>query len=110
MPEPISIIVGASQLVAPALNGLANLTKALKEPGGKRKIEELRQEFATTFDGIKQALEALQAELSRQQREQEQLRREIEYLKLPFWKRWFTQRPVPFATPDRALQVRSTKL
>lgn len=102
MPEPItlSIVTAATAAAGPALNGLAALTMALKEPGGKRKVEEMRKEFADSLDALRNvvstyqdAISALESELEAQERAVRELQEWVAYLRLPFWKRWFTPKP-----------------
>ena len=98
----MSIVAAASTAAGPALNGLAALTTALKEPGGKRKMEELRKEFAQSLgdlhevvDKFEAAISALESEMERQDRNLDHLKAQVDYLSLPWWKRWFTKKPQP---------------
>ena len=96
----MTLVSLASQAAGPALNGLANLTRALKEPIGKKKLEEMRQELGTGLENISEvlatydrALEAVKQDLVSQNACIERLEAEIEYLRLPFYRRWFTPFP-----------------
>ena len=96
----MSIVAAASSAAGPALNGLAALTTALKEPGGKRKMEELRKEFAQSLgdlhevvDKFEAAINALESEIERQDATMQRMQRQVAYLSLPWWKRWFTPKP-----------------
>ncbi len=96
----MSIVAAASNAAGPALNGLAALTTALKEPGGKRKMEELRKEFAQSLDDLhnvvdkfEAAINALESEIERQDRNIDHLKAQVDYLSLPWWKRLSTPKP-----------------
>lgn len=113
--EPVTTTVLATvTLGGPILEGLAKLTAALKEPGGRKKVEELRQELAQAIDGInalltehenkiveserKSTLLLEQADaqarlLSRALDQCDSLAAHVTYLRLPIWKRWFTAAP-----------------
>jgi len=102
MPPPINLsdAVPVMKLVGPALNGMATLVSALKEPAGKRKIEQMRSEFADSFEGLQavmkgleEALRTMEEERARQADQIRFLELQVAYLSLPFWKRWFT--PIP---------------
>lgn len=52
MPEPVFTALAAVAVVEPAAKAVAHLVQALKEPVGKRKIEQMRQELATAIEGL----------------------------------------------------------
>ncbi len=84
MPEPITLAIAAA--AGPAMNGASNLISALKEPMGKKKIEEMRKEISV-------ALEEITTQLISQDAKCRALEQKIAYLELPFWKRWFVEKP-----------------
>lgn len=79
-------ITAASMLAAPALNALPRVISALKEPMGKKKIEGVKDELTLALEVIQAVVEAHDLRI-------QQLEAQIDYLRLPFWKRWF--RPFP---------------
>jgi len=89
MLESLSLASTTLSVAGPAFNGLANLARALKEPFGKKRMEGLRTEFADTFEQLSELVEQQSQVLNLLQREVADLRAEVEYLRLPFWKRWF---------------------
>jgi hypothetical protein len=73
-------------IAAPALNALSGVISALKEPMGKKKVEEMRHELTLALEEIQVVVQAHDVRI-------QQLQAQIDFMRLPFWKRWF--RPIP---------------
>jgi hypothetical protein len=93
MMEVLTIVGTASPLIKPALDGLSNLVRALKEPAGKRKLEDMRTELTDGLSAVRDTLERQAEVIDKLISENQALSNRLAYLELPFYKRWFTQRP-----------------
>ena len=95
MPEPITVAVVTvlSQVAGPALNGLAEVTRALKEPMGRKGVEELRAELSTVCENLERVIVATQADIETLRVRTERMQRQLDFYRLPFWKRLFKRVP-----------------
>ena len=101
-PTALDTVGSALKVAGPALQGLSELVHALKEPLGRRKMEQMRAEFAESFEGLQMVIvrldEALQATEQARSHQAEQIRAlevQLAYMQLPFWQRWFMRPPSP---------------
>jgi len=91
MPEPFSL---ALAVTGPALNGLSKLIVALKEPLGKKKMEDLKSEVSTGLKGLQTLLEEQVTQIERLEKHMRHLEARIVYVELPFYRKWFTPKPM----------------
>ena len=80
-------------LVGPTIGKLADIIRALKEPMGKKGIDQLRVELTEALENINTVLQQHEAFAEAMARELAYMRARVEWLELPFYKRWFTPRP-----------------
>jgi hypothetical protein len=80
-------------LVAPAIGKLADIIRALKEPMGKKGIDQVRADLTEALEKVTTILQQHEAFAEAMAREMNYLRARVEYLELPFYKRWFTPKP-----------------
>ncbi len=83
--EPISIF-GALGLAQPLVKATADLTRALKEPFGSKKIEAMRGDIVSVLEANARTIEALAHRVDSLEAEVAELR---EWRRLPGWKRLF---------------------
>lgn len=93
MAEPITAV--AIAVAAPAMDALSRLISALKEPMGKRRMEDLKTELRAgleevrgVFDDQNGKLATIEGRLRVLEGTVAHLNARIAYLELPFWKRW----------------------
>ncbi|HEY3783234.1 MAG TPA: hypothetical protein VGL56_19315 [Fimbriimonadaceae bacterium] len=85
-------------LVGPTITRLADIIRALKEPMGKKGIDQIRVELTEALENVNTVLQQHEAFAEAMAREMNYLRARVEYLELPFYKRWFTPKPTLPAT------------
>lgn len=104
MPEPVTAALAlASPLVKPALEGLSHVILALKEPMGKRKVEQMRTELLDAMEGLRTTIAHLEEDLTRTDEQLKLLADNVAYMRLPFWIRWRTDAPAKPDTHFRSL-------
>jgi hypothetical protein len=91
-------------LIAPTIQKLADIVRALKEPLGKQGVDQLRIELHDALENLNVVLQQQDAFGQAMARELTYMRARIEYLELPFWKRWFAEKPaMPGVVKDTRL-------
>ena len=94
--EPISTLLLALGVAEKCIELYCRSSDKLHERRGKISAESLREEILPALDALKDTIVAHQDALARadeQLRSVTMLQARIEWLELPFYKRWFTQRP-----------------
>jgi hypothetical protein len=99
MPAPMTVLATVTA-IKPTVDSLTRLVNGINELGGKHQVGQLQQELAESMGELRTALQAIEDDLVKFGNAHTELRRTVEslsaevaYLRLPFWKRWFTPAP-----------------